>query len=122
MFYPPDLDKYTSKNQNGTTLVILLFRLRFGLYESQEMPTTITLKNIPDSVHAALKAAAESNRRSLNGEAIARLEQTLLSSASSAQFQVTKVRSLHDKIGKAKRTKLNSIDIVATIRADRDRR
>jgi hypothetical protein len=34
------------------------------------MPSTITLKNIPDEVYERLKASAEANRRSLNSEAI----------------------------------------------------
>jgi hypothetical protein len=38
------------------------------------MPT-LTLKNIPDDLHARLKASAEHNRRSLNSEILARLEQ-----------------------------------------------
>ena len=42
------------------------------------MPTTLTLKNIPDEVYARLKAAAEAHRRSLNSEAIVCLESVLL--------------------------------------------
>lgn len=42
------------------------------------MPTTITLKNIPDELYERLKASAESHRRSLNGEAIVCLEAVLL--------------------------------------------
>jgi plasmid stability protein len=38
---------------------------------------TLTLKNVPDSLYARLKLAAARNRRSLNQEAIAQLEQTL---------------------------------------------
>ena len=38
------------------------------------MPT-LTLKNIPDDLHARLKASAERNRRSLNSEILVRLEQ-----------------------------------------------
>ena len=37
------------------------------------MPT-LTLKNIPDSLHARLKESAQKNRRSLNSEILARLE------------------------------------------------
>ena len=43
------------------------------------MPTTLTLKNIPDTVYARLKAAAEMHRRSLNSEAIVCLESVLVS-------------------------------------------
>jgi hypothetical protein len=35
---------------------------------------TITLKNIPSALHARLKASAARNRRSLNSEILARLE------------------------------------------------
>ena len=40
------------------------------------MPT-LTLKNIPDELHARLKASAEHNRRSLNSEILVRLEQDI---------------------------------------------
>ena len=42
------------------------------------MPTTLTLKNIPDCVYTRLKSAAEMHRRSLNSEAIVCLEAVLL--------------------------------------------
>jgi len=42
------------------------------------MPTTLTLKNIPDTVYERLKAAAQAHRRSLNSEAIVCLESVLL--------------------------------------------
>lgn len=42
------------------------------------MPTTLTLKNIPDDVYARLRAAAERHRRSLNSEAIVCLETVLV--------------------------------------------
>lgn len=35
---------------------------------------TLTLKNIPDELHALLKESAERNRRSLNSEILIRLE------------------------------------------------
>ena len=42
------------------------------------MPTTLTLKNIPDDVYERLKLAAEMHRRSLNSEAIVCLETVLV--------------------------------------------
>lgn len=36
--------------------------------------TTLTLKNIPEELHALLKESAEKNRRSLNSEILVRLE------------------------------------------------
>ena len=41
------------------------------------MPTTLTLKNIPDAVYDQLKAAAAAHRRSLNSEAIVCLQGAL---------------------------------------------
>lgn len=41
------------------------------------MPTTLTLKNIPDEVYERLRMAAEMHRRSLNSEAIVCLETVL---------------------------------------------
>lgn len=38
---------------------------------------TITVKNIPDDLYLALKQAAKTNHRSINGEVIARIEQSL---------------------------------------------
>jgi len=38
---------------------------------------TLTLKNIPEHLHAMLKESAEKNRRSLNSEILARLERDL---------------------------------------------
>jgi len=38
---------------------------------------TLTLKNIPENLHAMLKESAERNRRSLNSEILARLEREL---------------------------------------------
>ena len=41
------------------------------------MPTTLTLKNIPDDLYEALKTAAATHRRSLNSEAIVQLQKVL---------------------------------------------
>lgn len=37
---------------------------------------TLTLKNIPDELHARLRESADRNRRSLNSEILVRLEST----------------------------------------------
>ena len=86
------------------------------------MPTTITLKNIPDAIHLALKQAAQSSHRSLNGEVIARLEQSLQGQASHPLVHIDRAQALHQSLGKARSAKLAKIDIVKAIRADRDRR
>lgn len=45
-------------------------------YRKDRMPN-LTLKNVPVTLHKRLKARAESNRRSLNGEILALLEAQL---------------------------------------------
>ena len=58
------------------------------------MPTTLTLKNIPDAVYEHLKRAAEMHRRSLNGEAIVCLETVLLPSKPSQGERLARAREL----------------------------
>jgi plasmid stability protein len=55
---------------------------------------TITIKNIPDSVHGALKERALRNGRSLNGEVVSCLQ----SMVAAPQMEVTKVLESVDKI------------------------
>lgn len=85
------------------------------------MPATITLKNIPDNIHLALKRAAESNHRSLNGEVIARLEQTLAQRQDRASQHLARAQQLRESLGKATAQKIGKLDAVKLIRADRDR-
>ena len=42
------------------------------------MPTTLTLKNVPDELYERLKWLAERHRRSINSEVIVSLESLLL--------------------------------------------
>ena len=58
------------------------------------MPTTLTLKNIPDALYGQLKIAATLHRRSLNGEAIVGLESVLLPSRISAAERLANIRAL----------------------------
>jgi antitoxin FitA len=60
---------------------------------------TITVKNIPDDVYRRLKAAAERNRRSINGEIISRIEQSLRSRRVAADDILSRVRLLHESYG-----------------------
>ena len=62
------------------------------------MPTTLTLKNIPDTVYDRLKAAAGQNRRSLNGEAIVRLESSLASPTTSVDLKLARIRALRESL------------------------
>ncbi|WP_291993972.1 Arc family DNA-binding protein [Candidatus Accumulibacter sp. ACC003] len=66
------------------------------------MPTTLTLKNIPDTVYERLKHSAETHRRSLNSEAIVCLEAVLLPARQTPDERLAQARALrgallHDK-------------------------
>jgi antitoxin FitA len=76
------LDRISKWNHNGIFDVEL------------EMPTTMTLKGIPDEVYAQLRTSAEANRRSLNSEAIACLESTLLPKKVTALEHVARAREV----------------------------
>lgn len=58
---------------------------------------SITLKNIPDAIYERLKAAAARNRRSLNGEAIARLERSLGLAPVDADALLARARSVRER-------------------------
>ena len=61
----PEIEAAAKWNHNGS------------IEEAPAMSVTITLKNIPEPLYEGLKASATRNRRSLNGEVIARLESSL---------------------------------------------
>lgn len=63
------------------------------------MTKTLTLKNLPDALHARLAAAARRNRRSLNNEAIVCLEAGLGADASPVEEQLAQIRALRDSLG-----------------------
>jgi hypothetical protein len=58
------------------------------------MPTTLTLKNVPDAVYARLKSTAISNRRSINGQAIVCLEAALREQRVAPAERLTRARAL----------------------------
>ena len=62
------------------------------------MPTTLTLKGIPDELYARLKQTAEVHRRSLNNEAISVLETVLLPRKVTASERVARARALRDSL------------------------
>ncbi len=66
------------------------------------MPTTLTLKNIPDEIYARLKASAASHRRSMNSEAIVCLESVLLPGRATADDVIARARALRDSLPKGK--------------------
>ncbi len=75
---------------------------------------TLTIKNLPDALHARLKAQAKSRRRSLNSEAIVCLEEaldapppldaeTLIAEAEALNREILGDRVLPDIVNAAKR-------------------
>ena len=68
----------------------------------QIMPTTLTLKNIPDTVYERLKHSAEVNRRSLNSEAIVRLEAALLPARLTPAERLARARELRGALPQGK--------------------
>ncbi|MFZ2209220.1 MAG: hypothetical protein WAV22_11185 [Porticoccaceae bacterium] len=66
------------------------------------MPTTLTLKSIPDEVYARLKAAAIAHRRSLNSEAIVCLESVLLPDKVSPADRLARVQALRASMPQGK--------------------
>ena len=64
------------------------------------MPTTLTLKNIPDAVYERLKASAEVNRRSLNSEAIVCLESVLIPGRIGVSERLARARALRANLPK----------------------
>ena len=66
------------------------------------MPTTLTLKNIPDEVYDRLKLSAETHRRSMNSEAIVCLETVLLPGKLTATERLARARALRGALPKGK--------------------
>ncbi|QPN69806.1 plasmid stability protein [Synechococcus sp. CBW1108] len=63
------------------------------------MAKTLTLKNLPDALHARLSAAAKRHRRSLNNEAIVCLEAGLGAPSTSVEEQLARIRALRETLG-----------------------
>ena len=66
------------------------------------MPTTLTLKNIPDDVYDRLKRSAQTHRRSMNSEAIVCLEAVLLPSKLTHAEWLTRARALRGALHQGK--------------------
>jgi antitoxin FitA len=75
------------------------------------MSVSMTLKNIPDVVYERLKISAESNRRSMNSEAIVCLENALLPSKLKTADRLMRARALRKElpIGKFKAQTISAL-------------
>jgi plasmid stability protein len=64
------------------------------------MPTTLTLKNIPDPLYQLLKQSAEAHRRSMNSEALVCLEAGLLPARMPSEERLARARALRAALPK----------------------
>ena len=67
-----------------------------------DLPTTLTLKNIPDAVYERLRDSAQANRRSMNSEAIVCLEAVLLPSRVALADRLARARALRGALPKGR--------------------
>jgi antitoxin FitA len=80
------------------------------------MPTTLTLKNIPDEIYERLKLAAQTHRRSMNSEVIVCLESVLLPVKITSAERLARAQALRATLPQAK---FKAIDIDALKRQGR---
>lgn len=80
------------------------------------MPTSITLKNVPDDIYARLREVAASHHRSINNEVIACLERVLLPTRVPASEHLARARALRDGL---KGREFSAEDIAQAIERDR---
>ncbi len=74
------------------------------------MPTSLTLKNVPDDVYVRLKQAAETHRRSINNEAIICLESVLTPARIAPQERLARARDLREKLrGRFKASEIDQL-------------
>lgn len=81
------------------------------------MPVNLSIKNVPEDIHEALKKRAEANRRSLNNEILKALENSVQHERD-VEAQIQRLRKLHAE----QRFEVRTEEIVAMIREDRDSR
>jgi plasmid stability protein len=75
------------------------------------MPTTLTLKNIPDEVYERLKRSAKLHRRSLNSEVIVCLETVLAPTSITPTERLARARAIRAALPK-KRYSIRQIDVL----------
>lgn len=65
---------------------------------SAAMAKTLTLKNLPEALHARLAASAKRHRRSLNNEAIVCLEAGLGATPPPVEQRLVEIRALRETL------------------------
>ena len=71
-----------------------------GNHRTEDMATTITVKNIPPGLYRDLKESAARHRRSINREIIALIEERLEPRVVSPETQLAAARALREKTRK----------------------
>ena len=61
---------------------------------------TLTIKNLPDEIYAALTKKAKQNRRSINSEAIVQLEQLRDNTPCDVEAELEDIRKMREKLRK----------------------
>lgn len=61
---------------------------------------TLTIKNLPDEIYAALTKKAKQNRRSINSEAIVQLEQLRDNTPRDVEAELEDIRKMREKLRK----------------------
>lgn len=59
---------------------------------------TLTIKNLPDELYAALSKTAKKNRRSINSEAIICLEQSVQTCEADVEVTLAEIREMRSKL------------------------
>jgi antitoxin FitA len=80
------------------------------------MGATITLKNIPDTIYASLKQAADAHHRSINSEVISCLERVLLPNKTGQEERLTRARQIRTSLNPKQ---FKAADIVKAIEQGR---
>ncbi len=63
-----------------------------------ETMATLTIKNLPDDIYAALTLTAKKNRRSINNEAIVQLERSLDQDPGNTDAVLQRVRGTRERM------------------------
>jgi plasmid stability protein len=74
---------------------MLPFWMHFAL--RLEFMATLTIKNLPDEIYAALSNRAKQNRRSINSEAIVQLEKLRNTTERDIQSELDEIRKFRGK-------------------------
>jgi plasmid stability protein len=78
--------------------------------DAEAIMATLTLKNVPEGLVEQLKEEAKQNRRSLNQEALSRLESTVALRRRTAEEVVADLRRLHQRLSYVKPLSATFID------------